>query len=307
MRATTRLLVACATAASVHFPAPARAQFNDPRSYENTAVGTNQLELSYVYVHGTASIDPSLVVAGASLNLSQVTIDYTRYFGLLGHAMWVEAALPVAGLGGSIDGTNIHGLTTGTGDSSYAIATLFKGGQALSAEQFDDYKPGTTFGASVTITAPTGSYRSDSLLNLGSDRWSFKPEIALSYPFGREQQWQIDAYANVYFYTDNTTYRGREVLRQEPLPGLEGHISYAFSDNLWVALDTRYSFRGSTSVDDVSQDDSQRNFILGSEMSLALNPRHSLVFEVAKAVAHVNGPAFVGFAVKYDYTWNKRQ
>ena len=283
----------------------ARAQFTDPRTYTNTPVGMNQLELSYAYAHANASIDPSLIVTGAKFNLHQGTIDYTRYFGLLHRLTWVEAALPVAGLGGSVTGTNIQGSTTGAGDSSYSLAMLLKGGPALSATEFKDYKPTAIFGGSFTVTAPTGSYHSDKILNLGSDRWGFKPEIALTLPFGREQVWEFDAYANISFYTDNTSYRGREILHQQPLPGFEGHISRSFGDSLWAALDTRYSFRGTTSLDGVDQNNSQKNFVLGAEMNVSLNARNSLVFEFAKALVHRNGPAAVGFSVKYDYTWGK--
>lgn len=49
--------------------------------------------------------------------------------------------------------------------------------------------------------------------------------------------------------------------------GLEGRISYSFTNSLWASLDTRYCFRGSTSVDGVNQNDAQQNFILGSECS----------------------------------------
>jgi hypothetical protein len=58
---------------------------------------------------------------------------------------------------------------------------------------------------SLTITAPTGLYQPNRLLNLGSDRWSFKREVALSHPFGPERKWEFDAYANAGFYTDNTS------------------------------------------------------------------------------------------------------
>jgi len=116
--------------------------------------------------------------------------------------------------------------TTGGGDSSYELAMLLKGGPALSVAQFKNYRPTTTFGVSLTITAPTGLYSPNKILNLGSERWSFKPEIAVSHPFGPEQKWAFEAYANSYFYTDNTSYHGREILGQQPLPGLEGHISY---------------------------------------------------------------------------------
>jgi hypothetical protein len=140
---------------------------------------------------------------------------------------------------------------------------------------------------------------------LGSHRWSFKPEIALTHPFGPEQKWEFDAYANISFYTDNASYHGREILGQQPLPGLEGHISYSFNDSVWVSLDTRYSFHGTTFLNGVTQNNAQRNFILGSRMNISLNPRNSLVFEFAKALVHDNGPALVGFSVKYDFTWGK--
>jgi Putative MetA-pathway of phenol degradation len=171
--------------------------------------------------------------------------------------------------------------------------------------EFEDYKPTTTLGVSLTTTAPTGLYHPDKILNLGSDRWSFKPEIAMSHPFGPEQKWEFDAYGNVYFYTDNTSYHGRQILRQQPLPGLEGHISYTFNDSLWASLDTRYSFRGTTFVNSIDQNNAQQNFILGSEMIVSINSRNSLLFEFAKALAHQNGPALIGFSVKYDYTWGK--
>src|SRR6516165_2234721 len=103
-----RLLLTCLALAVLYFPNQAWAQFNDPRAYENTPVGTNQLELSYAYVHANASIDTSLVITGAQFNLNQGIIDYTRYFGFLRRLMWVEAGIPLAGLSGSISGTNIN-------------------------------------------------------------------------------------------------------------------------------------------------------------------------------------------------------
>jgi len=282
----------------------ASAQFNDARAYDNTPVGVNQLELVYTYVHASASVDTSLVIAGANLNLHQGIIDYTRYFGLFHRLMWVEAGVPLAGLSGSISGTNLQGSVSGTGDSSYQVAMLLKGGPALTVEQFENYKPTTTLGLSLTMSAPTGLYNSNKILNLGSDRWSFKPEIALSCPFGTDQKWEFDAYGNAYFYTNNTSYRGKEILGQEPVPGLEGHISYSFNDSVWLSLDTRYSFRGTTLLDGISQNNSQQNFILGSELNVALNSQNSLTFVFARALVHQNGPSLSGFSVKYDYTWS---
>jgi len=41
----------------------------------------------------------------------------------------VEASVPLADLGGSLSDTNIHRSTTSSGDSSYAVTALLKGGR----------------------------------------------------------------------------------------------------------------------------------------------------------------------------------
>jgi len=300
-----RLLLVCLALSFFCDPHTVRAQFTDPRNYTNAPVGVNQLELGYAYAHSNASIDTSITVAGAKFNLNEGIVDYTRYFSFFHRTAWLEPTIPIAGLSGSISGTNIAASVTGAGDSEYQFATLLKGGPALSPNQFANYKPTATIGASFTFTAPTGLYDSDKLLNLGSNRWSFKPEVAFSQPFGAGQKWEVDLYGNAYFFTDNTSYHGREILRQEPLPGIEGHLSYSFTGNLWASLDTRYSFRGDTLVNGVNQNDSQQNFILGSEVNLSINPKNALIFTFAKALVHQNGPNATGFSVRYDYLWGR--
>jgi hypothetical protein len=292
------LAIACA-------PATLPAQFSDPHSYDNSPAGVNQIESSYAYARANASLDTSLVIAGAKLNLSQGLIEYTRYFGLFHRTAWAEAELPIAGMSGSITGTNIQGSTVGTGDSGYEFAMLLVGGPVLTPAESENAASTTRVGLSVAATAPTGKYHADKILNLGSDRWSFKPELALSQPFGPGAKWQADLYTNIYFYTDNTSYRGREVLLQEALPGFEGHVSYSFNDRVWTSLDTRYSFRGTTFVDRIDQDNAQQNFGLGAETNVSMNVRNSLLFEFAKALVHKNGPSVAGFSVKYCYTWGK--
>ena len=298
-----RFLFVSLILSAICFPEQVCAQFTDAHNYDNTPVGINQIELSYAYAHGNSSLDTSLIIENAKLNLSQGMISYTRYFSLAKRLAWVSAGLPIAGLNGEVTGTSVRGSVTGTGDSSYQFGALLIGGPALSISQFDNYKPRTILGISLSLTAPTGLYNATKILNLGADRWSFKPEIALSHPFGPQQKWQVDAYANDFFYTDNTSYRGHEILRQGQLPGFEGHISYSLTDKLWISADTRYSFRGTTWVNGVNQDNPQRNFVLGSEMNVTINARQSLLFGFAKILVHHNGPAIVGFAVKYDYTW----
>jgi hypothetical protein len=284
---------------------PACAQFTDPRNYQNAPVGVNQVQLAYGYARSNSSVDTAIVITGATLNLNQGSMSYTRYFPMLHRMAWLSPGIPIAGLDGSIAATKIAGTITGTGDSSYQAAMLLTGGPALGIADFGTYEPKATVGVSLSFTAPTGSYRSDRLLNLGANRWSFKPEIGISYPFGAQQKWALDGYANSYFYTKNSAYRGAQTLQQQPLPGFEGHISYSFFESLMVSLDTRYSFGGDTSINSMGQNSPQKNFILGSEVLWSLNERNSLRLVLAKALVHQNGPSISGITLKYDYYWGK--
>jgi hypothetical protein len=125
------------------------------------------------------------------------------------------------------------------------------------------------------------------------------------FTFGHKQRWVFDLYANAYFYDDNTSYHGVEILRQQALPGLEGHVSYSCTPNLWVSLDTRYSFRGDTIVNGTDQNDAQQNFTLGSEANVSINPRNRLIFKFAKALVYKNGPSYTGFSLEYIFSWGK--
>jgi len=300
-----RLVLICLAIAVIHIPDRLYGQFTDPRTYQNSPVGVNEFELDYSYARANASIDTSIIVAGGQLSLNQGTINYYRYFGFFHRTAWVEASVPLAGLSGSVTGTNIEGSITGIGDSVYKLAMLLRGGPALSVSQFGNYKPTTTVGVSLAIGAPTGQYSSHRILNLGSDRWAFRPEIGVSHPFGPNQKCVLDGYASVYFFTDNTSYHGAEILRQDALPGLEAHISYTFSSKIWASLDTRYSFRGDTFINGINQNNSQQEFTIGNELNIALNSQNSLVFEFARALLHQNGTDYTGFTVKYIYSWGK--
>jgi hypothetical protein len=298
-------LLVCAALSVVASPGTLQAQFTDPHTYDNSPVGINQMTIGYGYAHANASIDSSLVLTGAKLNLNAGILDYTRGFSFFRRYAWAEASVPIAGLAGEVTGTRIQGSVTGVGDAAFVFGTLLKGGPALSVQDFDAYEPTTTLGASVTVTAPTGLYHADRILNLGSHRWSVKPEIAVAHPFGRNHNWEVEGYANASFFSDNTAYHGRETLRQRPIPGFEGHLSYSFTSNIWVSLDSRYSFIGNTILDGTDQDNPQRNLAVGSEASFSLSAKHSILLLFAKGVLHRNGPAYTDFSVRYLYSWGR--
>ena len=51
--------------------------------------------------------------------------------------------------------------------------------------------------AALIVAPPSGQYMEEKLVNLGANRWAFKPEVGVSYPAGR---WTLDGYAGVWFF-----------------------------------------------------------------------------------------------------------
>ena len=154
-------------------------------------------------------------------------------------------------------------------------SVLFLGAPAATLEQFAKSSPQTVLGASRTVIVPTGQFFSDKLINLGTNRWSFKPKIGLSYMVTK--QWFIDLYTGVWLFTNNNSfYPGASLRTQEPLITLQTHISYNFNPLMWAAIDLTYYTGGQSSVNDVYNDDRQNNSRLGATFNFPVSKRSAI-------------------------------
>jgi hypothetical protein len=102
---------------------------------------------------------------------------------------------------------------SGPGDPKFRFSMLLYGGPALSLEEFRDFKPDLIIGASFEATAPLGQYDSDKLLNVGTNRWSFKPEVGISKTF---EPVTLEFAGGARFYTDNDNFLGGKTLALSP-------------------------------------------------------------------------------------------
>ena len=100
------------------------------------------------------------------------------------------------------------------------------------------------------MAAPTGQYYPNRLINLGTNRWAFKPEVALSYPIA--QRWLVDVYAALWLFGANGSfYPGTERRTQELIGALQAHVGYSLSVKAWAAFDATWYAGGQTAVDGV--------------------------------------------------------
>ena len=72
----------------------------------------------------------------------------------------------------------------GLGDPRFRFSFNLFGAPALSAKDFASYQQDLIVGVSLQFSAPLGQYDNTKLLNLGNNRWSFKPELGISKAWG---------------------------------------------------------------------------------------------------------------------------
>jgi hypothetical protein len=162
---------------------------------------------------------------------------------------------------------------SGFGDPQLRFAVNLIGGPALTPQQFRTRTPQTTLGASLTVLCPYGEYLPSKLINIGTNRWAFKPELGLSHPAGK---WSFELYAGVWFFTDNTDFFGGHVRTQNPLASYQTHVIYNVNPRTWAAFDFTYYSGGQTTLDGERKDDRQNNTRGGLTFAVPITPHQSI-------------------------------
>jgi hypothetical protein len=295
-----RLVLAIALALSAL--SSARAQSMEPRAYANAPTGLNFLIAGYGYQWGDVLVDPSLPIKDANAEAHTVAVNYVRVLDVLGQSGKVALVAPYAQLSasGEIVGQSRKVERFGLGDIALRLSLNLYGAPALSLEQFRDYRQDTIVGVTLLATAPTGQYNPQKLINIGTNRWSFRPEVGISKALGR---WTLEAAASVTFFTENDQFLGANVREQEPLYGVQAHAIYTFGPSLWAALDGTYYGGGRTLVNGEPGNDLQENSRWGATLAQALGRHHSIKLYFNSGLTARSGTNFNTVGVAWQYRW----
>jgi len=278
------------------------AQELEPRAYTNTPVGLNFLIAGYAYSSGGVATDPSVPVKDAHLHIHSAFLAYARSLNVWGTSGKVDAVLPYAWLSGSAEvvGQPREREVSGFADPRLRFSVNLYGAPALSVEEFASYKQDLIVGASLQVGIPLGQYDSEKLVNLGTNRWSVKPELGISKAWGRLT---LEAAAGVTFYTANDDFFGGKHRTQEPLYSLQGHLSYTFSPGIWLGLDGTYYTGGRTTTDGVQDNNFQGNTRLGVTFALPVNRHNSIKLYASTGVSTRTGGNFDTVGILWQYRW----
>ena len=235
-----------AVCALVAFASAAQAQELEPRSYTAAPVGTNFAIVTFSDSRGEVNLDSSLPLSDVRASVNAASLGFSQTFGWLGNAGNWSVAVPYLGahVNGQLSGQAEEVARYGFPDVRARFA-MNVWGPALTPQQFARRKRSTTVGVSLTVIGPTGTYDPTRLINIGSNRWSFKPEIGLEQPLGK---WFADASAGLWVFGKNTDYYGGHVLVQAPLSIYQAHLGYNFRESQWLAANINYYSAGATSV-----------------------------------------------------------
>jgi hypothetical protein len=279
-----------------------RAQQLTPNAYAPSPVGVNVAILSDAYSFGDVSFDPSLPVDDVHATINAMGVGYGRTFGLFGR--YANAGFVLPYVDGELSGLylgqpqSIH--PTGFGDPQFRLGVNLYGAPAMTPREFAVYTRKTIFAVSLIVVPPLGKYDSSKLINIGSNRWSFKPELAYSRSNGA---WTLEADAGAWLFTNNRNFARGKVRSQDPVGALQLHAIYALKPQLWVSLDGTYYSGGRTSINGHRNFDLQANSRVGFTLALPLNPRHSLKFAYSHGAVTRIGGDFDTIGVSYQYAW----
>ncbi|MFZ3374038.1 MAG: transporter [Chthoniobacterales bacterium] len=194
----------------------ARAQDLEPRAYVDTPVGLNFLVAGYAYSEGGVSTDASLPIQGAQLTQNNFFLAYARSLNVFGQCGKIDIILSFSQLSGSalVAGHPMEREVTGSTDPRFRFSVNFYGAPALSMEDYQSYRQNIIAGASIQVTVPASQYDSSKLVNIGTNRWSFKPGLGISKAIGK---FKLELSTDVTFYTNNGDFFGGNTLEQDPI------------------------------------------------------------------------------------------
>ena len=290
------ILWICFLASTLH------AQDMEPRAYSISPVGTNFLLGGFAHSSGEVSLDPSIPITDVNAKIDTALVGYSRSFALAGRSANGSILLPYldANITGNVGDDAREVNRSGVGDLRLRFAVNLLGGPALTPEEFAKRVPETALGVSASVVAPTGEYNSTHLINIGANRWAFKPDIGITQPIG---DFFVEGSAGVWLYTDNNDFYGGMERKQDPIGSFQLHTGYNFRPGLWLAFNANYWEGGQTTVDGDKKDDQQSSSRYGVTLTVPISAGFSAKVAWSNGLTTRVGGNFDTLLAVLQYRW----
>jgi hypothetical protein len=274
----------------------------EPRAYSNLPMGLNFLAVGYAHSQGGLSTDPSLPLTDAHLRIDTGVVAYVRGINLWGSSGKFDVIVPYSHLSGTalVAGQPLERDISGASDPRFRLSVNFYGAPALTLRDYPAYKQDLVIGASVQVTPPWGQYDPSRVVNLGTNRWSIKPDVGFSKSFA---PFTIDLTAGVTVFSRNDDYFGGQGLDQAPIYSVQTNVSYDFAGGIWAALGATFYRGGRTTVNDTPKDNALSNARMGLTIAVPIDRYYAVKFNASSGISTRTGTNFdtVGLVLKYRW------
>jgi hypothetical protein len=277
-----------------------------PRAYVITAVHSNAVTLTWSFYDGGLNFNGTIPVTNATGTYYVSILSYYHSMNFFSRSANITASLPygVGTFQGDVSDQSRSVYRSGLLDSSFRFSVNLMGGPAMQPKEYVKWKQKRLLGLSLKVVAPTGQYSGTKLINWGSNRWAFKPEVGYSERWGH---WVLDGYAGVWFYTTNSaSYAGPVTKPQNeaPIGALEGHLSYDVRSRLWVSLDANFWWGGITSLSGIQNlATKQTGSRIGGTASFPISKHQSIKVSYSNGTYIIFGGNYQNVSVAWQYSW----
>lgn len=238
------------------------AQELEPRRWSHLPTGKNFVGGGYVYTKADIFFDPVLRIEDAEMEMHTWAFKYIRTFELLQKSARIDftQAYQEGRWSGLLNGAPASITRSGLSDSVLRFAINLYGAPPLESKEFATYRAKvdveTIFGAALVVHLPTGDYMNDKLINLGTNRFTFRPQFGVVHNRGK---WSMELTSAVWLYTDNNDFFNGNKLEQDPYYTIQTHLVYTFRPGLWASAGAGYGHGRKSTVSGVEKNDRREN------------------------------------------------
>ena len=203
----SRCFLLCLLSIGLTFPCFALEQ--EPRKWNHLPVGSSFIGGAYAYSEADISFDPTLNLENVKMKMNTWAAKYIYNFELFDKSARIDItqAYQRGRWSGLLDGTPASTTRSGWSDTCVRFSANLYGAPPLRGEKFGTYrskmKSETIVGAGLVVRLPTGNYKEEKLINLGQNRFAFRPQIGIVHTQGK---WTGEVTGEVAFYTKNDSF-----------------------------------------------------------------------------------------------------
>jgi hypothetical protein len=281
---------------------PASAQSLEPRSYANVPVAMNFVLGGYGYSTGDLILDASVPLEDASVDTHLLVAGYARGLDVFGHSGLFSVVGSYASTSGDAlyRGSRVSGENAGLADPAARVGVNLFGAPAMKRSAFGGWKQNLIVGVSLLIQPPLGDYESR-ILSIGTNRWTFRPEVGVSKVVGA---WQLELAVSTSWFTDNDDPPQGDRKSQDPIHAARVHVIRNLRHGRWVSFDATHYEGGDVMIDGVRSSGLQRNGRYGVTFSSPVGNAGDSVKVYASTGAYARvGSDFTLVGVAWQRGW----